>query len=241
MTVYIHFLHGFLGLSEDWSKVTSEVPFQGVVHSLDDFALFSPSAFVGVASQLNQRVSAQFVHGDNIFVGYSLGGRLGLHSLNLQHPWTAAVFISVNPGLTSATEKEKRIVHDAAWAERFQTESWSKVTRDWDAQSVFAGLKNNLPRREEDFKRTEVARLLTSFSLGKQENLRPQIVNVQIPILWMSGALDTKFTAIAQEMGELNPNIQTWTCPDAGHRVPWENTDLFVHKLNEFITSVVPH
>lgn len=237
MTIYIHFLHGFLGLPADWNKITPHLPFQSIVHSLDNLTSFAASAnaFNEAAERLNGSLLSP--PAKHIFVGYSLGGRLGLHSLCLGHPWHAAVFISANPGLTTESEKEARIAHDAAWAMRFQIEPWNKVTESWDAQSVFAGQKNRLARQEENFDRQKLAHLLTEFSLSKQQNLRPQIKNIQTPILWVSGAQDTKFTALATEMAQLNSNIQAWVCPDAGHRVPWESTENFVGKLQEFIGS----
>jgi pimeloyl-ACP methyl ester carboxylesterase len=47
----------------------------------------------------------------------------------------------------------------------------------------------------------------------------------------MAGELDAKYVGEAMRAVALLPNAEMWICPDAGHRVPWEQPDRFVERI----------
>ena len=172
-------------------------------------------------------------------MGYSLGGRLALHAL-VDRPglWDAAVIISAHPGLKNQEEKEDRLKSDERWANRFLSESWGSLMEEWSAQSVFSG-ESSLPSRDENaYSRTTLAESLVGWSLGRQEDLRSKIEKLSIPVLWVVGEWDRKFVSIAKELKFSHPNSKVWIASEAGHRVPWQQTNAFSQELKTFITML---
>lgn len=123
-------------------------------------------------------------------LGYSLGGRLALHCLcENEKKYSFAIILSANPGLKSAEDRALRLSNDKRWAEKFLIDPWDALTTEWDNQPV---LKSSIPpvRQEKDFDRTKLGQALTLFSLGHQENLRANINQLGIPILWICPAAE---------------------------------------------------
>lgn len=228
----LHCLPGFLGQAADFQALlSSSLDSRMLRHSeLQTDAtrgktLAERGAFLN--SSLKVEGKAEGKAGE-ILLGYSLGGRIALHALT-QNPnhWKGAIIISSNPGLVNPGERLARIALDRIWAERFLVENWSTLLRDWDLQPVFAGvpfMDTNLG--VEDFRpqvsRQDCADLLVSCSLGLQEDLRPKIAALKLPILWISGQLDAKYSQIGAEMAQLNSNIRSVFVEGAGHRIPWK-------------------
>ena len=153
----LHCLPGFLGLPSDWDlfdqkffpchfiKYALSLP-HSLTASENSLSPFGESKLNSWASSFHKQVfsSEKFKNKKNILVGYSLGGRLALHSLCEKNNWDAAILISVNPGLTSDEEKKIRWENDNLWAQKFLNEDWKTVMVSWDNQGVFSGQKNTL-------------------------------------------------------------------------------------------------
>jgi 2-succinyl-6-hydroxy-2,4-cyclohexadiene-1-carboxylate synthase len=222
-------LHGFLGRSSDWDilQLPKRAPdlfaSRGAVTRLFDWT-----------KRFCQEVAD--VDPEPTLIGYSLGGRLALHTL-VYNPglFRRAVIISAHTGLATVEERLQRLSHDDLWAERFETDGWNTVIHDWDAQSVFGGRPNPNPRKECDFSRAALAQSLRAWSLGQQENLLPAFHWVQCPVLWVVGAEDTRYREIGERAVAQLPNADLWVCPDACHRVPWENPEAFRERIIPFL------
>jgi 2-succinyl-6-hydroxy-2,4-cyclohexadiene-1-carboxylate synthase len=233
-------VHGFLGLGSDWDSVFSpDIP----RYSYDFFRPSwseneTPLGLNELASQLNDE--AKKFQLSRVLVGYSWGGRLALHAL-LQAPeiWSAAIIISSHPGLTNQLEREKRVEADRVWANRFRTEEWGSLLEAWNSQSVLKNTGTSLQRREFDFSRQALAHVLEFCSLGKQEDLRPQLKTLSVPILWISGDSDAKFREFPAQMAQLNPLFQKRVIPHAGHRVPWDQPEKFREAVQFFLENNV--
>jgi 2-succinyl-6-hydroxy-2,4-cyclohexadiene-1-carboxylate synthase len=239
--INLHFVHGFLGFSFDWDEFKEVFKsFNCKFHSITDYNLNSCNSdisfFNNWATNFNNSIlKNQNKYQKNILIGYSLGGRLALHCLCKNNPFDAAIIISTNPGLISPVEKQTRIINDNMWANRFLNEKWEDVINAWNSQNVFSSrIKVNLIREEKYFNKHKIANILNQFSLGKQENLREKIKLLQIPILWIAGEKDIKFSLIANEMAKLNSKIECKIFKNAGHRVPWEKTFEFTEKCLKF-------
>lgn len=243
----LHFIHGFLGLTSDWEVFLNHFEkWDCHFHSIESYMKTEKNNgiqhFESWSRSFNHSVflNAGINKNKKILIGYSLGGRLALHSLvAFDAKWDGAIIISANPGLIKEQEKVERIQNDNAWAECFLNEPWENVLEQWNSQGVFSNFKNNLVRNEKDFDKKMIAKILSYFSLGKQENLRDKIVKLNIPILWMAGEMDKKFVDIAIEAESLNKQIQTKIGLNIGHRVPWENPHFFIENVLEFIIKNV--
>lgn len=204
-------ISGFLGLPSDWDCFDT-------IHG------------VASTSEIPQK---------KIAIGYSQGGRQLLQSV-LQNPhyYTAAVLISAHPGLENDEERKKRLAHDQNWAERFKKDPWDVLMDQWNRQPVFGGFPPPFLREERNYDRNQLADMLVRGSLGRQPNLRPMIASLQIPVLWISGARDAKFCAIAETVVLSHPLSKKIQVPEAGHRVPWENREFFHNTLLQFIGAL---
>jgi 2-succinyl-6-hydroxy-2,4-cyclohexadiene-1-carboxylate synthase len=135
-------LHGFLGRPSDWLplrkeivRCCSEVEFQTFdLYSLQSVRQKTPLEW---AKKFNQLQKSKHVE-RNILMGYSLGGRLALQAAaDKPGLWDEVILISAHPGLVDDEEKELRTKVDATWAEKFNSEKWHEVMKQWNNQVVF--------------------------------------------------------------------------------------------------------
>lgn len=212
-------LNGFLGQPSDWPR--DLLPDGWTLRALAvDVALFDEWASRFTAS-LTEPV---------VLLGYSLGGRLAMHAL-IQDPskFLGAMIVSANPGLTSESERAERRAADEKWATRFESEPWDQLMRDWNAQAVFRGPAPAPERAEGD--RARLANQMRTWSLGRQRDLRSELASLELPITFVTGEIDTKFTAIARELPFEHVVIE-----NAGHRVPWDAPTPFRAQLAKFLS-----
>lgn len=243
-------LHGFLGLPSDWESTArhwgpelwsadSWTPnlWQDVRHICasseaprDGFAAWVVH-FIG---NLEKRTS-----GKTILLGYSLGGRLAMHAL-LARPdlFQAAVIVSAHPGLEDEEERARRCESDLRWMRRFAQDPWSPLLQDWNSQGALARSPER-PRPEVDFDRKALATGMGLWSLGRQENLREALHELPLPILYLTGAQDTKFSTLFTDYSQRlkNPRHRHEILPKAGHRLPWDDQDGFRDRVREFFTT----
>lgn len=161
---------------------------------------------------------------DDIIIGYSMGGRRALQEAQR---FRKAVIVSAGINAPDAA----RVLRDEAWAQRFENDAWETVMRDWNAQPVFGG--HEVERREADHDRAELARALRAWSPAVMPP--PQLEEIVTPILWVAGERDAKYVEIARNAVSRLPNATLWICPEAGHRVPWQQPQAFVERLRAFL------
>jgi 2-succinyl-6-hydroxy-2,4-cyclohexadiene-1-carboxylate synthase len=217
----LHALHGNAGLPEDLLPLLHALGTPFRAWHLWQWLADHPdgASFAGVAAALNAASAAD--SSPRVLLGYSLGARLALHALTQQPAaWDAAVLISAHPGLTTDKERATRLVQDQSWAVRFLREPWDGVMAAWNAQPALAGeAVSPANQRLVETWRREVAIGFDAWSLGRQEDLRSRLLGVTCPVLWITGAKDAKFTALAEECCRLLPRARHCIVPDAGHRV----------------------
>ena len=222
-------LHGFLGKPTDWSAI---VPPDCICPNWLSLTQNRPDLLEQLAHQLIE----ECIEGETI-IGYSMGGRLALLMLTAypQH-FRQAVIISASPGLSAQEDPEARRNSDRQWAKRFLSEDWDTVVADWNRQAVFAtDPPTTRPRIESDFNRNQLAWALEFGSVANQPDLRPALSQLAIPILWIAGERDVKYSKLAHECAALSPQFEVSILPDCGHRAPWTNSTAFQNALKSFI------
>ncbi|HEX9162449.1 MAG TPA: alpha/beta fold hydrolase [Thermoanaerobaculia bacterium] len=202
-------LHGFLGRPADWNFLR-DAGFDVDARDLDDI----PQS------------------GDTI-LGYSMGGRIALRALLDGAKYQRAIIVSAGLGIESEADRATRREGDEKWARRFEHDDWESVLRDWNAQPLFGG---HIPvRRERDYDRRSVVRSLREWSPGVLPPLAPRLHEIAIPVLWIAGERDTKYVETGNRAVSLLPNAALWICPDAAHRVPWEQPEAFIARLRALL------
>jgi|ERR1051326_3486431 2-succinyl-6-hydroxy-2,4-cyclohexadiene-1-carboxylate synthase len=169
----------------------------------------------------------------HVALGYSMGGRLALQTILDGTSFDCAVIVSA--GLNLEEGREERRARDEAWAQRFENDPWPEVIREWNAQPVFGG--HVVAREERDYDRRELARQLRDYSPGVLPPLAPRLHEITVPMLWIAGERDHQYVDVAKRAVSLMPNAELWICPDAGHRVPWEQPRLFIERVRAFVSS----
>ncbi|MCB9640819.1 MAG: alpha/beta fold hydrolase [Myxococcales bacterium] len=234
----IYCVHGFLGNPEDWGFLHDVCDEKGWrLHAVSCWSFFSEGAISlqDAAKKFCADVAKDSV-APRLLLGYSMGGRFGLHALlEAPHLWARALIVSAHYGLEQEEARAARRLHDAKWAARFRLEPWDDLMLAWNAQGVFGGLlEQRSLRKEEDFEREKLALALEAWSLGTQAFLLPKLQEVRDVLSWLVGAQDTKFCALTQreEFRALGLDSHVWE--GVGHRVPWEASERFVRWLVEW-------
>ncbi|PWU15194.1 MAG: hypothetical protein C5B45_03115 [Chlamydiae bacterium] len=162
-----------------------------------------------------------------------MGARLSMHVL-LENSPKALILISGNPGVKTLAEKKKRLKLDLRWAKRFQKEPWESLMHSWNNRSVFSATP--LVRHEKGYCRNILSSTLKSWSLARQIDFSKILEQAPIPILWITGKLDTTYSK--KPMKFSHPLSQSWIISSSGHRVPWEQLKAFLKILRQFLRSI---
>jgi 2-succinyl-6-hydroxy-2,4-cyclohexadiene-1-carboxylate synthase len=240
-TVECWCLHGAVGMAADWRESARRLAAAGVATRAVDLWRFLEEEPVSIASlgrALNADAAGELCRAKGrALVGYSMGGRLALHALLEEgHPWQAAVIVSAHPGLETMEERMARQAADADWAARALMGDWRQFLEAWHGQSVLGGdwrepaLSEALARH-----RREIARSFVDWSLGAQEPLWQRLAEIRVPVLWITGSGDAKFTELARRAVGSMPQAELVVAAGAGHRVPWEAAEWFEEQVAGFL------
>lgn len=214
------FLHGFLGSGNDWQMVKDQFgqnhdnpSFQTV-----DFLTRSSSQDLSSFETLIHSLRSQMPEQKNIFIGYSLGGRVGLNWLRLfPQDFQQWVFISTHPGLQTEQEKKSRENSDQSWVDKLLRLELNEFIKEWNSQSVFEST-NSVEQASVEFDPNRLKSCFQNLSLSRQQDHREIITTHQDRITWIVGERDQKFFSVAQELKK-NLVIDKILTLKAGHRV----------------------
>lgn len=228
-------LHGAVGMAEDWKDLASAWGQAGEVVRRVDLWRFldcEPMEIEDFGKAFCEEVRAGGEPGKNILVGYSMGGRLALQALLEpagEDVFAGAVIVSAHPGLTDERERILRLASDAEWAGRALVGDWKEFLAKWNGQAALdsEGTLAWGDRTKLGIRRQAVARSFMDWSLGKQDDLRTRLARLNLPVLWVTGERDEKFTALAGEVASGMPRGRHVVVAGAGHRVPWEAPEQF--------------
>lgn len=168
----------------------------------------------------------------DVLLGYSMGGRIALAEL-VRRPYRAAIIVSAGLNLEDEEERRLRREADEVWARRFETDPWPDLMRGWDAQSLFG--RHRMWREESNYDRGELARTLRENSPGVLEPLERRLAEIATPVLWIAGERDRRYVEIGLHSVARLESAELWICPDASHRVPWEQPEAFIARLRLFL------
>lgn len=224
----IYAVHGFLGCSSDWDTVKKSLP--GCNFIAED--LFSKEPEKGIGS-------FQKITGKKIFLGYSLGGRLGLAMLK-ENPdlFDHYIFLSTNPGFSSTNLelREKRIQADKIWSDKINQNNWSNFLKEWNAQSVFQGSASEPKRDVERYDLQKLKESIVKRSLGIQEDFSDSIQMNNNKITWLVGDRDEKYCAIAEKMKN-KKIILGYERISSGHRIWLDNPSAVVEVIKRTLLA----
>jgi 2-succinyl-6-hydroxy-2,4-cyclohexadiene-1-carboxylate synthase len=220
------FLHGFLGVKEDWEAmfpffekrffcIAFDLPGHGSTPYSDD-----------ILSELKRALS--LFCPSPILIGYSMGGRI---ILQLQQYAKAIIALSAHPGLATREEKEQRRKSDEEWSENLLNLPFDLFVTKWYAQAIFQTLQHNPPLLERIIRQRvkqnpqDLACILRQLSLADQ----PHITHFLCPALFLHGEEDLKYR---QLYSQLPKTVSIRSIKNCGHVVHLENAS---HSAEEIL------
>lgn len=235
-------LHGSVGLASDWRTFGKSLAGNGFSSRAVDLWRFLACESLPLGAfgaVLNAEVGGQVFRGNGrVLIGYSMGGRLALHSLlEKNHPWQAAVIISAHPGLEDAAQRAERRTKDAEWAARALTLPWQEFLTAWEAQPVLANanVRDAAAAARLQQQRREIARSFVDWSLGAQQPLLARLASIDVPVLWLAGENDPVACDLGKQAVAKLPKGVLEIAPAAGHRLPWQVPEWFAQRVCHFL------
>lgn len=243
-TARLVLLHGFTQTGRSWTPVTESLAGRLPRHEIVAFDLpghgGSPDGARSLTDCADDVVESLGARSSGtgepptILVGYSMGGRVALH-VALDHPGavSALVLVSATAGIDDAAERTARLRSDAALAERVEAIGTAAFVDEWLAQPMFASLSRGAARVGERLGNSAsgLADSLRHAGTGTQQPLWGRLGEIAMPVLVVTGDLDTKFTAVGDRLATAITGARRVRIPGAGHTVHLEDTPAFVDAL----------
>lgn len=203
------FVHGFLGCATDWTDVISY---------LSPYYDCTCIELPGHGSQKNMSLEefAQLIPKGSNYVGYSMGGRLGLWLYNLYPDIISSLcLISTNPGLQTDEERKERIVVESNWIEELSFTDISSFITNWYKKEMFS--KTPIPSNRYGQNIPGLITSLQKFSIAKQPSFWDDLKAIEIPLSFLFGAIDAKFAIIGERLKALGLDVEF--APNSSHAV----------------------
>jgi 2-succinyl-6-hydroxy-2,4-cyclohexadiene-1-carboxylate synthase len=181
-------------------------------------------------------------------LGYSLGGRVALHfALEAPEMLAALILESASPGIAEPREREARRRSDAELADSILRDGLEAFVDRWGAQPLFAS-QSRLPEEIQARQRAQrlsqnplgLANSLRGMGAGSQGYLLPQLDRIDIPSLFLAGALDQRYVALAPAMATEASDAEYRVIEGAGHAVHLERPAEFETVVAAFLAEHVP-
>jgi 2-succinyl-6-hydroxy-2,4-cyclohexadiene-1-carboxylate synthase len=181
-------------------------------------------------------------------LGYSLGGRVALH-LAVEAPqllW-ALVIESASPGIEDEMARDARFGSDAQLAASIEADGIESFVERWQAQLLFSS-QRQLPAEVLDEQRRQrlentplgLSNSLRGMGAGAQGWLMPDLPSINVPTLFLAGALDERYAAMAPQMAAAVPGAEHHIIEGAGHTAHLEQPDVYGRLVSDFLARQRP-
>jgi 2-succinyl-6-hydroxy-2,4-cyclohexadiene-1-carboxylate synthase len=173
------------------------------------------------------------------WLGYSMGGRYALH-VALRHPEVVdkLVLVSATAGIDDPAERTARRRADEALADRVEAEGLEPFVRWWLDQPLFASLPEEAAQLDGRLDGTAagLASSLRRAGTGTQDPLWELLPALDMPILLVAGALDTKYAGLAERLARaVGGNATTAIVEGAGHACHLEQPSRFIELVTAWL------
>jgi len=245
-------VHGFLGSADDWVNIEKDLQTklskflqQSIEIQWLKINLFNQSddqivaddlfSFHYLADKIRNLSDPNKV---KIFIGYSLGGRIGLHLLEkYSFDFAHFIFLSTHPGLTAHDEKRHRFSHDQQWLRLLQQLTFAEFIKEWSQQPVF---KNDtaMVQNSSNLNLVKLEYGLRELSLANQDNMEMHIQKNHARVSWLVGEKDFKFLQIAENLKQKKILSHYERISDSGHRILFDQPSQIASLLLSIILQL---
>jgi 2-succinyl-6-hydroxy-2,4-cyclohexadiene-1-carboxylate synthase len=221
-------LHGFSGSPASWDAAIERAPGPCLALPLPGHCgTECGDSFAANVDAIAAAITAAKERGCHL-VGYSLGARLALGVL-IAHPEIAstATLIGCHFGIREKKLRGKRRDRDRGWAALLREEGIETFVQRWESLPLFATQSAAIIEAQRAIRRSHqavgLARSLETCGLAEMPSFWGRLPILDIDVELVTGALDSRFTALAREAVSHNVRFSRRTIPDVGHNVPLEN------------------
>ena len=249
-------VHGFSGSLHSWEYLLLDLEKKFHVLLIDlpghgrtplptekDFNL------VRLGEALGQLI-ASAAEGPAFVCGYSMGGRIGLHTaLYAPEAVKGLALLGASPGITDATQREERLRSDLELAKNIREKGMAWFADYWSSLPLFASQKSLAEPVQRKLRDSRLANnpgglawCLEHFSAGMQEDLHPKLFELQCPVLLLAGSLDKKYCNSNVSFEHFVKGYMTAKRVEihgAGHAAHIEAPDLTAQEIVEFFTPLI--
>jgi 2-succinyl-6-hydroxy-2,4-cyclohexadiene-1-carboxylate synthase len=181
-------------------------------------------------------------------LGYSLGGRVALHfAVEAPQLLWALVIESASPGINDDMERDARFGSDLQLAASIESDGVEAFADRWQAIPLFASQSQlsaevlaKQRRQRLDNSPTGLANSLRGMGAGAQRWLLPELPHINVPTLFLAGALDERYAAITPIMAETVPDAEHQIIEGAGHTVHLERPEPYAALVSDFLSRHRP-
>jgi 2-succinyl-6-hydroxy-2,4-cyclohexadiene-1-carboxylate synthase len=234
-------IHGFTQTRRSWDRVRD-----ALAGRYETLAVDAPGHGESSGTALDLTATAAALArtgGRATYIGYSMGGRMALHTaLDHRDAVQRLVLVSATAGIDDPTERATRRAADDERAAAIERDGVAAFLDRWLALPMFATLPPEAAGRAEREVNTAagLAASLRAAGTGTQRPLWGRLPELDLPVLLVAGALDTKFVAAAQRMASLLPSAELHIAPHAGHTVHLEQPAWFGDLLGRWLARTDP-
>lgn len=173
--------------------------------------------------------------GPGHYIGYSMGGRMLLHGAlaDSNAAIKSLLLIGATAGIEDAGERAARAGADARLAESIRSQGTESFIDEWLAGPLFDGLTPDQTCRTARLGNAAegMAQSLEHCGTGVQMPLWSRVSEIDVPVLVLAGAADTKFSALGQRLADEIGDNARFQSIHGGHAVHLENPADTVHTV----------
>lgn len=175
------------------------------------------------------------------YLGYSMGARFALH-LAIANPELVErlVLVGGTGGIDDPDARAERKRNDEGMAARLERDGLDQFLDAWLAQPLFAGLSDEMQFRDARRENTidGLAESLRQAGTGSQDPLWSRLAALEMPVLVVAGADDTKFATEGARLQQcIGANATLELIPGAGHAAHLEQPEVFVTVLRRWLAE----
>lgn len=245
-------LHGFTGDSTTWNSfipawgkhsklIMPDLIGHGKTDSPVDLKYYSIQSVASDLANLLDQLQVEKVD----LLGYSMGGRLALTFAFLYPDRVRKLILeSSTAGLETKEEQEQRRKQDHQLANDIEEKGISTFISYWENIPLFQ-TQQSLPEETKQLIRTQrlanstigLANSLRGMGTGAQPSWWDQLVDIDIPVLFITGTLDEKFCRLADFMCRKVKKSQIVKVSGCGHAIHVEEPRKFDKIVSEFLKN----
>jgi 2-succinyl-6-hydroxy-2,4-cyclohexadiene-1-carboxylate synthase len=237
MAPTVVFLHGFTHTGRSWHPVIAALGerYTSVADDIRGHGDASERVPVSLEAVIDDVVAAAGPERYTL-VGYSMGGRIGLHvAVAAGDRVERLVLIGASAGIADAAQRDDRRRADEQLADEIERSNIEEFARGWAQTPVLAGLPAAaLDAAHADRLRSTpagLARALRGLGTGALPSLWERLGELSMPVTLVVGERDSKFQAIAFEMAQGMPAAEVVVVPGVGHSVHLEAPEAIARAL----------